>query len=211
MASPSPVTRISTSSAVARTRMVIGGAPCWVALSMLSEQVDGWRLGRVAGVCDGEQLARQTGQPGGFRESRADCGEQFGVAAWTPQGEFKFGGQQAKGGAKFVARIADESTFSLQRVLQPLQKIVECCSKMPDFVASRWQWRTGMRVERARSRRACACAPRAEEPRRPADTLAGRRPTRRSGNRWSVRRADPLRRRRGRPGSGPLSPGGRLV
>lgn len=31
------------------------------------------------------------------RESRADCGEQFGVASWTPQGEFEFGGQEAKG------------------------------------------------------------------------------------------------------------------
>ncbi len=43
-----------------------------------------------------------------------------------------------------MARIADELTFSLERVLQPLQKVVECCSKIPDFVSSRVAWQTGM-------------------------------------------------------------------
>lgn len=61
-------------------------------------------------------------------------------------------------GAKFVARIADELTFSLERVLQPLQKVVECCSKIPDFVSSQWQWQTGMWVGGADARGADAHA-----------------------------------------------------
>lgn len=57
-----------------------------------------------------------------------------------------------------MARIADELTFSLERVLQPLQKVVECCSKIPDFVSSQWQWQTGMWVGGADARGADAHA-----------------------------------------------------
>lgn len=57
-----------------------------------------------------------------------------------------------------MARIADELTFSLERVLQPLQKVVKCCSKIPDFVSSQWQWQTGMWVGGADARGADAHA-----------------------------------------------------
>lgn len=57
-----------------------------------------------------------------------------------------------------MARIADELTFPLERVLQPLQKVVECCSKIPDFVSSQWQWQTGMWVGGADARGADAHA-----------------------------------------------------
>lgn len=65
--------------------------------------VSGGDAGVVAlaeGVDDGQSKPGAAGGArgvGGFRESRADCGEQFGVASWTPQGEFEFGGQEAKG------------------------------------------------------------------------------------------------------------------
>lgn len=56
--------------------------------------VSGGDAGVVAlaeGVDDGQSKPGAAGGArgvGGFRESRADCGEQFGVASWTPQGEF---------------------------------------------------------------------------------------------------------------------------
>ncbi len=56
--------------------------------------------------------------------------------------EFEFGGPEAKGCG--CGRIADELTFSLERVLQPLQKVVECCSKIRIFDLEPVAWQTGI-------------------------------------------------------------------